>query len=103
MIYSYLQRLNQRNERSNNDDNGDNTPLAINNPASGEGIRTNNKRKSRKTFFLKQIETVDKTGLSEQSRILIDLIERYQVKKMLNESLRNLLELCERKMEDSEV
>ena len=56
-----------------------------------------------KAFFLKQIDNVDKTSLSEQSRILIDLIEQYQVKKMVNEKLRNLLELCERKMEDSEV
>ncbi len=55
-----------------------------------------------KQRFQEYLKEVNPDALSSQSKIIIELIEQYQVKKMVNERLRNLLDLCQMKQEDIE-
>lgn len=55
-----------------------------------------------KERFLEYIEDIPMNSLSAQSKTILELIQEYQVKEMVNEKLRNLLDLCQMKMEDEE-
>lgn len=55
-----------------------------------------------KERFLNYLKDKNLDDLSAQSRTIVELIEDYKVKKMVNEKLRNLLDLCQMKQEDIE-
>ncbi|MCI8668918.1 MAG: DUF3837 family protein [Lachnospiraceae bacterium] len=55
-----------------------------------------------KVRFEEYLKNMDLDKLSEECRIIAELIEHYQVKRMVNEKLRNLLDLCQMKQEDME-
>lgn len=55
-----------------------------------------------KQRFQDYLKKMEPDSLSAESRIIIELIERYQVKRMVNEKMRNLLDLCGMKQTDEE-
>lgn len=53
-----------------------------------------------KVRFEEYLKNMDLDNLSAECRIIVELIEHYQVKRMVNEKLGNLLDLCRMKQED---
>ncbi|MDE7156922.1 MAG: DUF3837 domain-containing protein [Lachnospiraceae bacterium] len=55
-----------------------------------------------KQRFQEYLKKMEPDSLSAESKIIIELIEHYQVKRMVNEKMRNLLDLCGMKQADEE-